>query len=111
MMVLMDKKLGAISVRLNERQHSGLKNLSQTTGLDPAQLIRTAVDGLIDYANAHGGRLTLPLDFTKFFTELKGLLDDDTPQVHSPPMLKVAETGEPMPQPAKKSVSYRGQKR
>ena len=70
----MSKKLNAVSIRLTEDQHTGLAKITETTGADTAFLVRTAVNGLLDYIQASGGRLQLPIDFTTAWTELHELI-------------------------------------
>ena len=62
-------------VRIDAETHTKLKELADKMGLKLVDLGRIALDGLLDYADANGGRLTLPLDFTTAFTEIQTLLD------------------------------------
>ena len=71
----MPKKSKAFGLRLTEEQFNALGKISDTTGTDPAFLIRTAIDGLLNYVEASGGKLHLPLDYNTAWTQLAELID------------------------------------
>ena len=72
----MEKKFVSVSLRITETQRDALDSLTAQTKLGQSKLIEIAIDGLLDYAKAHDGRLTLPLDFSTFFTETQEALDE-----------------------------------
>ncbi|HEV7401481.1 MAG TPA: CopG family transcriptional regulator [Chthoniobacteraceae bacterium] len=51
------------SVRLDPGQKEQLEAIAKKNGVDPAQLIRWAIDELVKYAEKNGGRILLPIDF------------------------------------------------
>jgi len=66
-----EKKTVSVSLRLTQSQKEGLAELTGQTKLNQATLIDIAIDGLLEYAKHHKGRLMLPLDFTTVWRELK----------------------------------------
>lgn len=70
-----DKKRTPVSLRLSEEQYAELLKISESTGADISFLCRTAVDGLINYMEASGGKLHLPIDFQTAWTDLKSVLE------------------------------------
>lgn len=88
----MQKKTVSVSLRITERQRDGLAAITRTTSLTQATLIDIAIDGLLEYAKAHRGRLVLPIDFESVWRDLRDLerrvdthlndhpLDDDAPR-------------------------------
>ena len=79
----MPKKAKAFGLRLTEEQFEALEKIGATTGTDTAFLIRTAIDGLLNYVEASGGKLHLPLDYSTAWTQLADLIDklsDETGQ-------------------------------
>lgn len=50
-------------LRLTEDTHNALRDLGQSTGIPTATLGALAVQALLDYAEAHHGRLIFPLSF------------------------------------------------
>lgn len=83
-------KIEGFMIRIAADKHSRLKELSDRTGLKLTDLGRVAVDGLLDYVEAHNGKLPLPLDFSTFFTEVRSAVEASGN--HAPSGLKVAET-------------------
>lgn len=55
------------TVRLSEDQKKRLKDLSRATRLPMAQLMSIGIDAILDYADRHGGKLVLPLNFNERF--------------------------------------------
>lgn len=74
MVYLMDKRTNRMTISLTDAQRSALDALAERTPLKVADLIYIAIDGLLDYAKVHGGKLVLPLDFSTFFTQADTLL-------------------------------------
>ena len=70
-----NKKRTSVSLRLDEKQYTELLQISKSTGADISFLCRTAVDGLINYMEASGGKLHLPIDFQTAWTDLKSVLE------------------------------------
>lgn len=64
------KKLSTVGIRFTEEQTTGLRELTTTTGVELPTLVRIAVEGLLEYARHHKGRIMLPLDFTSVWKEL-----------------------------------------
>lgn len=72
---LMEKKVHPVSMRLTENQYAQIQEICAKIRLPITNVISLAIDGLLDYYKAHDGRITLPLDFTQFFTEARELLN------------------------------------
>lgn len=53
------------TLRLPKEQAEALSSLAARLGVSDAAIIRWAVDALLQYAEAHGGHLVLPLDLTQ----------------------------------------------
>lgn len=53
--------------RFTEEQKRRVQEIAEASGLRRADIIRMAVQALIDYYDNHGNRLLLPLRFTETF--------------------------------------------
>jgi hypothetical protein len=69
-------KNSPIPVRLDEAQTEQVRKLSLAFGVSEAQFIRWAVAALISYVDAHGGNLSLPIDFSSFWKSARQLAED-----------------------------------
>jgi hypothetical protein len=74
-MWIMRAKTHAMGIRMNSEQHDELCRIAESMSVEPSFLIRTAVEGLLNYVEANDGKITLPIDFTSAFTDIKKLLD------------------------------------
>jgi hypothetical protein len=81
------------SIRLPADQKERLRALAERTSLDPSDLIRIAVAALLEHADAHHGKILLPVDFDEAFVV----------KSWNEPVLRVAET--PPDTPPKSSGS------
>jgi len=68
-------KIESFSVRVPEETYLGLQKLAEATGLKIVDLSRIALDGLLDYAKAHDGRLPLPIRFASPETAIAKRVD------------------------------------
>lgn len=64
-------KTSAISLRLDEEQARQVKALADKFGVIDAQIIRWAVDALIEYVARHHGHLHLPIDFDVMWQQVR----------------------------------------
>lgn len=71
----MEKKVHPVSMRLTDSQYTAMQTIGAKLRMPITNLISLAVDGFADYYRAHDGRITLPLDFTHFFTDARHLLE------------------------------------
>lgn len=71
----MKQKTRSIGLRLSEAQLNEVNQLAEKIGVESSFLIRTAIDGLLNYVEANDGKITLPIDFTTAFTDIKDLLE------------------------------------
>lgn len=71
----MRPKTKAIGLRVTTEQIEELNKVADEIGVDTSFLIRTAIDGLLNYVEANDGKITLPMDFTKAFTDIAELID------------------------------------
>lgn len=58
-------KTEGFMIRIDPQKHNELKDLADSLGLKLVDLARLAVDGLLEYANAHNGQIVLPLRFDR----------------------------------------------
>lgn len=82
-----------ITVRFEDHEMAKLEELAERYHVTSATIIRWALKALADYVEVNGGRIVLPLDFTKFYetavqfavekTELK-VAEDALGKGHSP---------------------------
>lgn len=63
-----DVKNNPIGVRLKSAQRAGLQRLADKYGVEMVDVLRWAIDALLQYCEAHEGRLVLPVDFNESFT-------------------------------------------
>jgi hypothetical protein len=64
-------KVEAFMIRIDSDKHNRLKQLSKSLNLKMVDLGRLAIDGLLDYAEAHEGRIMLPIDFKSGWTQIR----------------------------------------
>lgn len=58
------------SFRFKEGQRKSLEKISRDNGdVDVSQLVRWAIDALIEHVERNGGRLLLPVDFSETYGE------------------------------------------
>jgi hypothetical protein len=69
-------KIESFSLRLEAEKYNRLKKLADSMGLKLVDMGRIAVDGLLDYADAHDGQVMLPIDFTRAWTELRAAVEE-----------------------------------
>lgn len=60
-----------LQVRLRPGVRDRLEDLAVSTHHSAGALAGAAVEALLDYADAHGGRLVLPLNFRRKYDELR----------------------------------------
>lgn len=84
------------TLRLSREQQEAVTRIAERLGVSESAVIRWAVDALLQYAEAHGGQLILPLDLSQQWERVR---PQDTPS--SRPYLKVAEDGEGRTAPKK----------
>jgi hypothetical protein len=61
-----DKK--GITVRFEEDELARIEALAKKCIVNPTTVIRWGVNAILDYHEASGGKITLPLDFAGFFS-------------------------------------------
>lgn len=84
------------TLRLPREQQEALTRLAERLGVSESAVIRWAVDALLQYAEAHGGQLILPLDLSQQWERVR---QQDASS--SRPYLKVAEDGKSHDAPKK----------
>lgn len=112
-------------IRIDSDKHLRLKELSDKTGLKLVDLGRAAVDGLLDYAEASGGKITLPIDFNQptqtlesianalglhKIQPLQAVAEDPQPygNITELPFAGAAAAGEPVEAPRNETISVPG---
>lgn len=54
-----------VPIRFTEEQRRSLREVAETCGLSETDVIRMAIQALVDHYRHHGNRLVLPLRFTE----------------------------------------------
>jgi hypothetical protein len=69
-------KHSTIPVRLDETQMAKIRLYAQKYGIPDSMFIRWSIDALIKYVEAHGGNLSLPIDFSAFWKSARQLAEE-----------------------------------
>lgn len=64
-----DKK--GITVRFEDEEMDRISELAKRYNVNVTTVIRWAINALYDYVQANGGKITLPLDFSKIYEVLE----------------------------------------
>lgn len=60
-----------ITVRFEDDEMERIALLAKRYNVNPTTIIRWAIIALYDYVEANGGKITLPLDFSKIYESLE----------------------------------------
>lgn len=61
------KKANSLSLRFSDEQEAQLREMAKRYRVSKTVIIEWALQALHDYAEAHGGKVALPIDFTEYW--------------------------------------------